>query len=387
MKTFKDLLLNVSDDKSEVEIVYIGLKRAYVAEHFLDNSFFKELKFNNSKVNVSIIGSNEKRTINEIRIKDEKNQILGTIQFAKESVAFLEKEYGFKSNYGYVVIERNTFDLESIHKNKFIDECLCIYDTKLEKEKLKRDYADFMSMVDLEKDYFFLDKKLQDAIYVTKYIWSKFIGTGPSNGIRSYFGVFKTLQLLAQNEALLQCSGTRDVFMKLTNILNLELKFRRVEAYRYYPFIKNIIVNGHSVLEISINDKWVLFDLFVRVFFMVKDTKNLLSAEDIQGLLREKKLDKILVIHIKTSHSKRDDFDARSNPFDPYNYNYFTHFNFLIYKKLKFEKQSILDKMALLASCSLLSLLKKYLYGLSKLRKFNWKCIGRFRFQSHRQDT
>lgn len=344
-KTFKNLILNVSNDKKQIEIIYTGVNNVVIAEIIVDKNPPKQIKFKNYKVNIPIEGSNTKRIINEVKLKNKQNEIIGLIQFARETAQFLKKEYDFESKYGYIIIERNTFDFNLLEENSKKNEKVYIYDSEDEKEKIKEEFSKFISKIDIKENSEFLKKELLSSIVLTKYIWNNFSKTGPSNSIKSNMSIYEILQILQQKNGKLQCSGTRDLFIKLSNILSNDLKIRKVEAFRYYPVIKNIVVNGHSILEIKLNDEWVLFDPFVRVFFESKKTHSLLSAVDIQVLLQKKELDYIRPIYIETTHANRNDFEVTSKPHDSYNWNYFTHFNYLIYKELEFDSESVLRKI------------------------------------------
>ncbi len=330
---FKDLELFVSHDKKSIKFFYKKEKQL-LADIYIDGKYLKSIKTNNGIFKVFIKESDESKPITEVRLKN-KNKVIGSIQFARENKTFLMRKYNYTSNYGYIIIEKNTFPFIMSKKEFSINENMYSSITLKDKSNIKKMFSKFK--IQKETMNKSLYREIEELNDLTEFIWSHFSKTGPSNFDFSKESLIDTLKVLKIKKGKLQCTGTRDLFIRLSNVLDYKLNIRKVETFRYSPFINNIVVNGHSLLEIKINNKWVLYDPFVRVYFI--SNGKLLSVEDIKKNLISKTLKIIIPMHIIVKkHKIRSDFELEKNNYSPFHWNYFTHFNYIKYKNIYFRR-------------------------------------------------
>lgn len=327
---FYGISIKVEDDKRNVTLKLTELESNSDITALINvNGKVRRVTLIEGELDLHLSGYKKNGSIYEITFVDKEGAI-GTISFVRESPEYLKSEYGFSHPSGYIVIEKNTFNPKR-RENTYADVSYS-FDMKLDAKA----NDGLMTMMD-EFDSGFVgalkseqNDELSKSIAITKFLWGLYYTTGPSNIIKSHMNTLQVLDEIKKKGGTVQCSGTRDLFISIADTSGSGLEIRRVDAFRYWPKIENIVVNGHSVVEIKQGDDWFLFDPFVRVYFKNSSGK-LLSAEDINNHLYSKTLPLIQAVHIPTKHPVRRDFEPASDPYDTNEWNYFTHFNFLKY--------------------------------------------------------
>jgi hypothetical protein len=149
-----------------------------------------------------------------------------------------------------------------------------------------------------------------------------------------------------RGEIGVQCQGIRSLFTWVaisTGLLGTD-QIREVDGYRYEP-ISGVDVNSHAILEIRRPEGgWFAFDPLAQVVF-TDDTGIYLSAEQIRCLRENDDLKRIIVVELANfcvsgdvSYFAEQDggywagFDF--SDVDPFNYNYWCHFNRLVVRSL-----------------------------------------------------
>lgn len=327
---FYGVAIKVEDDRENITFKLTEVEsRSDITAVINVNGKVQRVKLIEGELNLHLSEYKKNRSIYEVTFVDKEDTI-GTISFARESPEYLKIEYGFSHPSGYIVIEKNTFKLKR-RENTYADMGYS-FDMKFDdeaKDGLTTMMDEFDSGI-VEALQSAQNDELSKSISITKFLWRLYNTTGPSDIIKSHMNTLQVLDAIKKKGGSVQCTGTRDLFIGIAEISGSGLEIRRVDAFRYWPKIENIVVNGHSVVEIKQGDDWFLFDPFVRVYFRDASGK-LLSADDINDHLFSKTLPLIQAVHIPTEHPKRRDFEPASDPYDPNEWNYFTHFNFLKY--------------------------------------------------------
>ena len=144
-----------------------------------------------------------------------------------------------------------------------------------------------------------------------------------------------------------QCQGLRSVFawIAISGGWLDARDLREVDLYRYAP-IEGIDVNSHAILEVRVPDgDWMALDPLAQAVF-VDSSGFYLSASEIRTLRDQDMLGEIDVVSLgefcvssEISYYSQDeegfwqgtDFSDR----DPYNYNYWSQFDRLVYRHLE----------------------------------------------------
>lgn len=279
------------------------------------------------------LNSDEYNASTLINIKDNENNIQ-TIEFLCQTEEQLQQKFGFTKKDGYITIGKCSFDLRfgktpaDIHKNEEI------FAMPEDDQKYIRD--SFAGQT--------LSHPPELAKAITEFIWEHYDHTGPSDKINPNMNSVEKLRA-CQEGASVQCAGTRDIFIDLACTLDERIRIRKVEAYRY-PEMKNIIVNGHSILEIwsEETEDWFLFDPFCAVYFQ-SSSEELLSAADVREHRKNNSLETIEIKQLLgISDKELDPNDPKF--YDQSEYNYFSHFGVLKYTELNYVlKPKILKRL------------------------------------------
>ena len=128
--------------------------------------------------------------------------------------------------------------------------------------------------------------ELVQASAAMNYLWSKKIHVGP---MKKSYGTFlnetidSKLDCVESGECAIQCQGLRDLFLHLMADEKSRVKARAVEAYNYYPPLKELQTYGHSTSEIflSTEGRFILADPWAG--FALKAKGKWVSAEDISS--------------------------------------------------------------------------------------------------------
>ncbi len=335
---FANWILTVSEDRNGLSLTYLGRERDLAAEVAIDGVRTLSTAFEDRAVSLPIEGSPTQRTLNEIKviISNGEDRVQSHIlQLARETPEFLKREYGFSHETGYVVIERNTFLLRKVEDRH----ARTVPHRPVDSEAVRRNVQAMIiehvpgALEALRADGEDNEAAVYKSAIITRFLWGLYSSTGPSNSIRPDMNTYQILRAIRESGETVQCAGTRDLFIDVARLSGSGLEVRKVNAFRYYPYIENVVVNSHAILEIKTEQGWVLFDPFARVYFRQSKGGRLLSAEIIKGFLELGSLETIRPVHVETEHERRSDFDRDAAPFDPYNWNYFTHFHHLVYSE------------------------------------------------------
>jgi hypothetical protein len=157
--------------------------------------------------------------------------------------------------------------------------------------------------------------------------------SGPCDNLIGVSRPSQVLDMVTNGSATVQCTGIRDLFIEVALSCRLieAACIRKVDAFRYRE-IPGIVVNAHSLLEVSHDGKaWFIFDPTTRTYFSGNDGK-LLSAYDLQLLCSTGRLSSISIHVVETPADPYD--NSILADIDPYNYNYWCHFNLLKYSRI-----------------------------------------------------
>jgi hypothetical protein len=336
------LCLTVDDEKTIVEVILNKGEDQYYATTWAPGFSEGPFRLMNNRVNWKLQGSPNERVVNKLELmKEVDSEIIPycEIEIAKESAAYLKKQFHFTMERGYLIIKRSTCNISAINQQD-------VYAKEEIHEISDQDKAGMMMLLqefDPEaKKLLEINRSDEQTVFakaelITRFLWDLYRATGPCDLMQEEMSTLEKLKTIKDKGGTVQCTGTRDFFIDIAHSLNSGLVIRKVDTFRYLPFIPNIVVNSHSVLEIKINDKWVLFDPFVRVYFRNRKGEAL-SANDIRMLRYQKKLYETVPIHVLTKREQSRAFETENNPYDPYGYNYFCHFNNIKYTLQSFLK-------------------------------------------------
>ena len=283
-------------------------------------SFFKHTISNQKPLDSSIIinnfykwnlnGSDSSRVVNFMKLYSVEGGLkkpYGSVEIAKESRNFLNRNYGIDVKDGYLVVERNTClgRIEPI-----IENLTNKYDfTKNQSDKLKIEqwvYPDSTEKSINKTDF-------DVAVRSTQMIWNLMSKTGPSDKVKPNMPVTGILNFIQDSGATIQCQGTRDLVFDMVVTMKPESidKIRKVDLHRFDSW-EGIINNTHALLEVYENNKWVLFDPFIRVYF-TNNSGQKLSVKEIQEMKLANKLPEVNVMFIETKQPIVPYFDNSKN--------------------------------------------------------------------------
>ncbi|MCK4394324.1 hypothetical protein KAX17_15595 [Candidatus Bipolaricaulota bacterium] len=201
--------------------------------------------FNDS--NVAVIYIVDKKTANCTEI--------GEIEILRQTEDDLKKKFNFIHQDGYLLVGRNTFELRGVSENLLPcvdnrDEML-IHLIEAEREKLRNI---FPSLAQPEIPDYETYQLIDNLSEVLRSLYSRLNPSGPSSLVQGVKSPTRILSSITEEKATLQCTGTRDLFIDLvisSRVLSVE-NIRKIDALRYEP-VPGIVVNGHSLLEVSID--------------------------------------------------------------------------------------------------------------------------------------
>jgi hypothetical protein len=329
-----------ADDKKEVVEIFFG-KKTYKGEYCIYctsslDANKEEFALKGPSFKWKLKSDNEKPVINKIEIfrVDIRDRILiGELEIIKRTEEFYKKMYNSTKKYGRLMIGRSTFDLPVLIHRKYKKVSFNYGSEEDERQSLKllEEMNPKIFELSNQKEKINEHTILMKADCITKFLWDIYLRTGPCDLIdNNELSFHEIIGIILERGATVQCSGTCDLFIYISKILQTGLQIRSVTALRYNSLFKNIDVDSHAILEIYIKNKWVLYDPYYRVYFRNKDSA-LLSAKDIQVLLYKKALDEIVPYHVATKHKKTHFFELENNPTDLYNNNYYCYFHHLIF--------------------------------------------------------
>ena len=294
----------------------------------INGEFTEERTCDSQNINFEITGSSDGVLGNTFKVYgiSGDSDLLGEITLAYVSESFLRKSNQYELKHGYMYITRCTFILQHPEDNIIAkpDDIVVI-------GKNRQEIIEMISHHLPAKTGLFNQpgKFLEKAEVITEFLYEIMDDFGLSNSIDGQdLSLIEKLKILKEKKGKVLCQGLRDIFIELFLFLDDNVKLRKCHVFRYFPEIENVMLNSHALLEINISNEWVAYDPTLRVYFSDKAGK-LLSVVDIWDLKCQNNLDSIVVNHINTRKPKSDDFELEKDPFDPYNYNYFSTFGVL----------------------------------------------------------
>jgi hypothetical protein len=253
---------------------------------------------------------------------------LGVLEVLKQSEEVLFRKFRFRQRDGYVLVGRSDFAIDGPRKGGVDDlhETLQICDA-LDAAERARVRKWFPKLHPVQPDTSSWGQ-IANATEVLSALYAIMPATGPSNLLDGTETPSKTLDMMVNHGASLQCTGIRDLFVGVAlscGMLSADC-IRKVDAWRYEA-IDNVVVNGHSCLSIRAKGgKWFLFDPLVRAVFLDR-SGTLLAAADIRQMRRDGRLGEIVVHDLPVRASAppypREVIENR----EPSAYNYWCHFN------------------------------------------------------------
>lgn len=331
-------------DSKENAFLKLEIDDPYVyVENRINGEITEKLKFNSQNIVVDLHHNPDMVAMNNILVYkfDSPDQVLGEITFAIQSETFLKSQYNFDVKNGYISLDRCTFRLPTPKEyiGNRADEVLI---TSKNRDKIEQLFENVLpgKLDKLKSEIGVLEK----AEFITQFLYEIMDDFGPSDLIDGKnLGLYEKLRVIRDRRGSLLCQSLRDLFIEVYRLFDTSIELRKCNVFRYFPEIKNLMINSHSLLELKISNKWVAFDPTYRVFFSCISGE-FLSVEDIYYARISGKLDSKKVHHIKTRREKSVDFDPENNPFDPDNYNYFSTYNFIEYTNLNFIDYAALLK-------------------------------------------
>ncbi len=324
------ITIKVAEKKNEVSLSLLIPGQPVKVIKEINGEFTEERTCDSQNIIFKITGSSDGVLRNTFKVYGISGDcdLLGEITFDYVSESFLRNSNQYVLKYGYMYITRCTFILPHPQDNKISrpDDIVVIGKNRQEIiEMVSHHIPAITGLFDQPGKY------LEKADAITKFLYEIMDDFGLSNAIDGQdLLLTEKLKILKEKKGKVLCQGMRDIFIELFLFLDDTVKLRKCNVFRYFPEIENVMLNSHALLEINIADEWFAYDPTFRVYFSDKNGK-LLSASDICDLRRDENLGRIVVIHIKTSKPKSDDFELEKDPFDPYNYNYFSTFNVIQY--------------------------------------------------------
>lgn len=144
-----------------------------------------------------------------------------------------------------------------------------------------------------------LPQSLQEAIFITKYIWSKPLLMGPNDNYNNYYlPALDQLNLLRAKQWSVECFGIQNIFNELAIDYAPHIKkIRAISLIQYNGEFVDLTQNTHAVSEIYDQklQKWILFDAYFGVYFEYKGSY--LSAYKLTHL-KKSNLSQVKVIRV-----------------------------------------------------------------------------------------
>lgn len=253
------------------------------------------------------------------------NQEVGEIELFSVSSEYYQKTYGVDIN-PYLVIGRCTLPFAKAKPDESWSAARPSFSLE-DLEDFEQALADFDPMALSTLQNGTVQEKCE---LLTAFIWSLDPQVRSCPGFGSLTLSQKLYGMKHRSIGML-CGDFVDLFIQLAYAAKSELKVRRVNAWRFNdPSFTNIIPNTHVLVEVLFNGKWWLFDPTYRVFFTDQENRPV-SADMIREMRLSARLGELKVVHIPTKTAITNLFNDESNPFDPYNYNYFCVFNWFEY--------------------------------------------------------
>lgn len=249
---------------------------------------------------------------------DDSQEYVGEIEIWRQSARVLLERYGFEQEYGYVLIGRCSFELSDPGTTSYGSTGMAEL-TASEQASIR---ALFPGIVKAQAT---ADQSpsvaLANAISVHNALSPYLQNNGPSSIWGESPMPSECFDLVMNQNAPVMCATAQLLYAYLAistrNFTAADV--RKTNLYRY-DAIPGIIVNSHAVLALDTSAGWFMFDPYAGVHCTEGGT--LLSSDGIRGLAQDGNLDAIEV-H-KLDASWEPDFGA-----DPYDYNYFCHFNYI----------------------------------------------------------
>lgn len=260
--------------------------------------------------------------VNEIMVyavaEDGAQEYVGEVEIWRQSARVLLERYGFVQQYGYVLLGRCSFELSDPGTTTYGTSSMAELTTS-EQSAIR---ALFPSIVKAQATADQLPSvALANAIAVHNALIPYILNNGPSSVWTGAQTPSECFDLVMNHAAPVMCGMSQLLYAYLAistrNFTAADV--RRTNLYRY-DAVPGIVVNGHSVLSLDTSAGWFMFDPFAGVY--CTNGADLLGADDIRDLAQDEDLDAITVRQLDAA--VHQDFST-----DPYDYNYFCHFNYI----------------------------------------------------------
>lgn len=250
---------------------------------------------------------------------DDSQEYVGEIELWRQSARTLLERYGLVQQYGYLLVGRCSFELSEPGATTYGTSSMAEL-TASEQAAIR---ALFPGIVKAEATP---DQApsvaLTNALAVHDALAPYLQNNGPSSTWSGSHTPSECFDLVMNHDAPVMCGMSQLLYAYLaTSTRNFAPDdVRKTNLYRY-DAIPGIVVNGHSVISLDSSTGWFMFDPFAGVY--CTDGDELLSADGIRDMIRADELGDVAV-HKRDASTWQPDFST-----DPYDYNYFCHFNYI----------------------------------------------------------
>jgi hypothetical protein len=250
---------------------------------------------------------------------DDSQEYVGEIELWRQSARTLLERYGFVQQYGYVLVGRCSFELS--------DPGTTSYSTASMAELTAGEQTAIRALFpDITKAQATADQSpsvaLENAIAVQEAIAPYLLNNGPSSVWSGSHTPSECFDLVMNEDAPVMCGMAQLLYAYLAiSTRNFTAADVRKTNLRRYADITGITMNSHAVLALDSSAGWFIFDPFAAAYFTYGDA--LLSADGIRDLAQDDHVS-LIEVHRMSAAGWEPDFGT-----DPYDYNYFCHFNFI----------------------------------------------------------
>ena len=174
--------------------------------------------------------------------------------------------------------------------------------------------------------------ELKEIIALVQYFWREPMSTGPSNLDYTNLPVDTQIEFLESGEWTIQCGEIRDIVasyaIQSKNIPGVKV----INAEQYYPRFKDLTGNTHGVMEIysPYYGKWILVDPMFGKLFVYNG--EYINTDDILAMSSEERKNIVPKKIAGNAISLKEAFNGYY-----LNYNYYTYYNTLAGKIVKFQ--------------------------------------------------
>jgi hypothetical protein len=250
---------------------------------------------------------------------DDSQEYVGEIEIWRQSERTLLERYDFVQQYGYVLIGRCSFELS--------DPGTTTYDTSTMAELTANEEASIRTLFPgIVKAQATENQSpsvaLANAIAVHDALAPYLANNGPSSVWSGSHTPSECFDLVMNHNAPVMCGMAQLLYAYLAiSTRNFTAVDVRKTTLSRYGTIAGIVPNTHAVISLDSSAGWFMFDPFAGVYCTVDEVA--VSPDEIRARREASDLDSVTV-HKRDASSWQPDFGH-----DPYDYNYFCHFNYI----------------------------------------------------------